>query len=293
MGRATDGLIPGGSTILHYVSPSGVVLYLAGGPLAGTQGFELGAGVEGLGHVNVERVFEKAARGVGERYVGEDYSHGEPDLPIRVSGDTVDEYNRRRDWLRELIPRNRVGWLVGYTNSLGWRILAVRRGSITPAYTRDPAGTNSAVFDVLFVADNPLTRAPDHVPAEWENRTGAAKAAGALSLYPGRELEAWPVFIFTGPGVLHLKYAGNDVELPEVFAGELVRIDTTFGAQTLRAKRPGESGLGRNLWPLMQGQQFANPIPPGEVTRVSFTVSKATRATKLWAMTPRWQEGIV
>jgi len=50
--RAIDGLIPGGSTILHYVSPDGVVLYLAGGALAGTQGFELGSGADGLGGVS-------------------------------------------------------------------------------------------------------------------------------------------------------------------------------------------------------------------------------------------------
>lgn len=292
MGRVTDGLIPGGSTVLHYVSPDGVVLYLAGGPLAGTQGFELGAGPDKLGHVDVESFFEKSARGVGERHVGDDYSHSEIDLPIQVRGNSVDQYNRRRDWLRELMPRDRRGYLCSYTNSLGWRWLTTKRAAIRPALSRDPAGTNSQVFDCLLMAENPLARAADHVPAEWVNRSGAGTTGGQLWLYPGRELEAWPTFIFTGPGRLRLLYAGNDVTLPGVYADEIVRIDTTFGAQTLRAKTAA-GGPGRNLWPLMQGQQFAEPVPAGTVTRVGFSITGASSHTRLWATCPRWQEGLV
>ncbi|MFI2216521.1 hypothetical protein ACH47B_06515 [Rhodococcus sp. NPDC019627] len=292
MSRVADGFIPGGSTILQYVSPDGVVLYLAGGRLAGTQGFELGAGADGHGHVDVEHVFEKSARGLGERHVGDDYSHAEIDLPIKVSGSSVDEYNRRRDWLRELIPRDRFGYLCAYTNALGWRWIPTLRGSLKPALNRDPAGTNSAVFDVLFLAPNPLSRAADHVPPEWRNVTGKSTASGSLNLYPGREIDGWPTFILTGPGALSLKYAGNDVKLPAVLAGEVLRIDTTFGAQTLRTRRL-DGGPGRNLWPLMKGQQFAEPVPAKKVTKVSFQITGASSSTKLWAMVPRWQEGLV
>lgn len=290
--RATDGFIPGGSTVLQYVSPDGVVLYLAGGALAGTQGFELGDGPDKLGHVDVNSVFEKSSRGVGERKIGDDYPHGEIDLPIQVRGNSVDEYNRRRDWLRELMPRDRAGYLCAYTNALGWRWVATKRGAIRPALKRDPAGTNSQVFDCLLIAENPLARSVNDAPREWRNLSGASTAGGSLNLYPGRELEAWPAFIFTGPGALRLKYAGNDVTLPALYAGEILRIDTTFGAQTLRAKTAA-GGPGRNLWPLMKAQQFAEPIPPKVVTRVSFQVTGASSATRLWATVPRWQEGLV
>ncbi|QOV99502.1 hypothetical protein [Rhodococcus pyridinivorans] len=292
--RATDGLIPGGSTILHYVSPDGVVLYLAGGALAGTQGFELGSGADGLGGVaSAEDEWDAAGDGIGEYWLGVSFKHGTLDLPIRVSGTTADEFRRRRDWLRQLMPRERQGWMCAYGSGSGWSWIPVRRGSIKPAYTRDPAGKNSATFDVLLLADIPLSRQMDDRPRDWVNTTGASHTAGSLRLYPGRERHGWPKFVFDGPGELRLVYAGNDVPIPYIEAGEQLQIDTTNGAQILRARRPGQPGLGRNLWPLMRGRQFANPLPPGEVTQVNFTVTRATKSTRLAARVPRWQEGLI
>lgn len=292
--RAVDGLIPGGSSILHYVSPDGIVLYLAGGPLGGTQGFELGRGAAGLGDVSsTEDEWEPAANGKGEHWLGVSYKHGKIDLPIRVSASTAVDYRRRRDWMRQLLPRDRFGYLCAYGSGSGWSWLPVRRGSMVPAYGQDPAGANSAVFDVLLHADNPLARQMDDRPADWANTNGSSTVSGRLRVYPGRELEAWPRFVFDGPGRLHLVYAGNDVELPDVLDGEQVQIDTTNGAQILRARRPGEPGPGRNLWPLMRGQQFAYPVPAGVVTRVAFTITGAGRSTRLAVRVPRWQEGLM
>ncbi len=291
--RARDGFIPGSMTVVYYVSPDGVVLHLSGGVHGGEGGFRLGSGPEGLGHVDVDAIFDPSARGIGEHYLGATFAHGKIDLPIHVYGSTPDEARRRREWLRSLIQRDRMGWLCGYTSASGWRWLPVRRGSIKPAYTRDPAGTNGTTFDVLFIADNPFARAADGDAPEWLNRAGAGAVSGSLSLYAGPEVESWPIFVFTGPGQLRLVYADNDVTLPAVLAGERVQIDTTNGAQTLRARKIGDTGRGRNLWPLMKGQQFVGPIPPAEVTRVSFTVRGASSATRLWATTPRWQEGVL
>lgn len=292
--RPADGLIPGGSTILQYVSPEGVVLQLSGGVDAGAQGYVLGSGPEGLGSVNLSAVWESSAQGLGERYVGGTYGHGSVDLPIRVEGRDVVELRQRRKGIRSLIRRDAPGWLCAYDGAgVGWSVLRVRRGSIKPAYTRDPAGTNSAVFDVLFLADNPLSRAADSVTREWVNGSGRSTVAGSLFLYPGVELESWPAFIFRGPGTLTLDYAGNHTELPEVYADEEVQIDTRYGAQILRARRIGSTEPGRNLWPLMRGKHFVNPIPAGEVTRVAFTVSGASETTRLWGMCAQWQEGLV
>ena len=291
--RPADGLIPGGSTVLVWIAPDGTVLHLAGGLLAGTEGFELGAGADKLGHVDGSDEWDVSPDGVGERWLGVVFGHGTVDLPIRVSGDTAEQFARRRDWLRELMPRDRSGWLAAFGNGFGWRFLQCRRGSLAPAYTRDPAGTNSAVFDVLLLADNPFSRAADHVPAPWVNTTGAATVSGALRLYPGREVAGWPRFVFDGPGILHLSYPGNDITFPEVHAGEQVQIDTRNGAQILRARRLDKPGPGRNLWPLMKGQQFGAPLAPGEVTTIRFDITKASPATRLAASVRQYQEGLM
>ncbi|WP_156042391.1 hypothetical protein [Rhodococcus sp. UNC363MFTsu5.1] len=291
------GLIPGAATIVQYVSPDGVVLTLSGGLMAGIQGFVLGDGPEGLGSAEAKAIFDGAARQIGEDYVDSTYEHGTIDIPIHVFGDTVDEFRRRREWLRTLIPRERQGWLCGYTSATGWRMIATRRGSIKPAYTRDPAGARGATFDVLLYADNPLARAANHVPREWVNITGASTSSGSMGLYPGPEVPAWPAFIFTGPGELHLHYdtveaAPVDVAIPYLEPNEVVQIDTEYGAQSLRAKNR-HTGARRNLWPLMKGQQFHAPVGPNRVTRVAFTVKRASAATRLWATVAQRQEGLL
>lgn len=288
------GLIPGDMTVVYYVSPDGVVLHLSGGATSGAQGFILGRGPDGLGHVDAAALFDKSARMVGEEYVASVFDHGELDLPIYVYGETVEEFHRRRDWLRTLIPRDRQGWICVCT-TLGWRTVAVRRGSIKPAYSRDPAGAKSETFDVLLLTDNPMARAADGAVPEWRNTSGKKDASGSLALYPGPEVHGWPKFIFTGPGQLRLMYDGvdesTDITFPELKAGEWVQIDTEYGMQQLRAR--DAKGNRRNLWPLMKGMMSPSPIRAGEVTKVRFSVTKTSAATRLWATVPRFQEGLL
>lgn len=287
------GFIPGAMTIVWYVSPDGVVLHLSGGRAAGTQGYILGDGPEGLGHAEAAAIFDNAARMVGEEYVATTYTKGSIDLPIHVFGATVEEFHRRRDWLRQLISRDRQGWLCVYT-TLGWRVLAVRRGAIKPSLKRDPAGATGTTLFVLLYADNPLARAADGDTPEWTNESGLI-ASGHRALYPGPEVDGWPKFTFTGPGMLHLRYDGTDgpvdLRFPQLFAGETLKIDTEYGMQILRAR--AANGAERNLWPLMQGSMDPSPIPAGVVTTVKFSVMGGTSATKLWATVPRYQEGLL
>ncbi|WP_064076705.1 phage tail family protein [Prescottella equi] len=288
-----DGLIPGGMTIVYYVSPDGVVIHLSGGTLAGTEGLVLGDGPEGLGHAEAAAIFDDAARMVGEEYVATTYSKGSIDLPIHVFGRTIDEFHHKRDWLRELISRERQGWLCVFT-TLGWRMLAVRRGAIKPSLKRDPAGATGTTLFVLFYADNPLARAADGDVREWENKSGLI-ANGHRALYPGREVDGWPKFTFTGPGLLRLRYDGVDgpvdLKFPVLYAGEVLKIDTEYGMQRLRAQ--AANGTERNLWPLMGGSMEPQPIPAGVVTTVKFSVTGGSSATRLWATVPRCQEGLL
>ncbi|WP_458681956.1 phage tail family protein [Prescottella equi] len=288
-----DGLIPGGMTIVYYVSPDGVVIHLSGGTLAGAEGMVLGDGPDGLGHAEAAAIFDEGARMVGEEYVATTFKKGSIDLPIHVFGDTVEQFHRRRDWLRELICRDRQGWLCVFT-TLGWRSIAVRRGAIKPSLRRDPAGATGTTLFVLFYADNPLARAADGDAPEWVH-PGGIVANGHLALYPGREVNGWPKFTFTGPGTLHIVYDGVDgpVELwfPQLNAGEVLRIDTEHGMQKLEAVGPG--GRRRNLWPLVKGPMDTQPIPAGVVTTVRFSVMAGSTASRLWGTVPRFQEGLL
>ncbi|NKT06127.1 hypothetical protein GS485_17510 [Rhodococcus hoagii] len=92
------------ATIVYFVSPDGVVLHLSGGAGAGAQG-SFSVKALGLGHVEAAAIFDKSARQIGEEYVDSNFDHGELDLPIYVFGNTVEEFHRRRDWLRTLLPR--------------------------------------------------------------------------------------------------------------------------------------------------------------------------------------------
>lgn len=289
----TDGLIPGGMTIVQYVSPDGVVIHLSGGRTAGAQGFVLGDGPEGLGSAEAAAIFDNAARMVGEEYVTTTYAKGSIDLPIHVFGGTVEQFHRRRDWMRELFSRDRQGWLCVFT-TLGWRWIAVRRGAIKPKYTRDPAGVNGETFFILLYADNPLARAADGDVPEWKNQTGLL-ANGHRALYPGREVNGWPKFTLTGPGMFRIVYDGIDgpvvLKIPTLFVGESLNVDTEYGMQRLRAR--ARNGTERNLWELTDGPMNPSPIPAGVVTTVKFSVTGGSAATRFWATVPRFQEGLL
>ncbi|NKT06118.1 hypothetical protein GS485_17465 [Rhodococcus hoagii] len=281
------------ATIVYFVSPDGVVLHLSGGAGAGAQGFVLGEGPEGLGHVEAAAIFDKSARQIGEEYVDSNFDHGELDLPIYVFGNTVEEFHRRRDWLRTLLPRRRQGWIVAGT-SLGLRWIAVRRGSINPPTdpirprTRVQRSTSCCTRIIRWQGlrttphlSGGTRPAPPKPPGRWPSTRAGAGGLAEVRVHR--------------PGVLQLIYTGEagatDLTFPELKTGETLMVDTEYGMQELEAR--DAKGARRNLWPLMKLARSPSPIPAGEVTIVRFSISKASAKTKLWGTVPQFQEGLL
>ncbi|OZF09810.1 hypothetical protein CH300_00065 [Rhodococcus sp. 15-1154-1] len=278
-------------TIIQYVSPEGIVIPLSGHGVIGEPGIWIGNGPDGLGHIDVSALFDAAAMDEGEDYVGGVVDHAEIDLPLHILGTSNADFQRRKEWFKSLFPRDRQGWLCGFTTSTGWRMIAVRRGSFKPAYGSDPAIAKGATYDTMFIADRPHARTKDDED-EWVNTTGAG--TGVLYLYPGPEMPGWPKFVFTGPGRLRLVYAGMDVTIPATIGpGREIFIDTDERKQTLRERAADSADRGRTLWGLMKAQHFPNPIPPKEVTRVQFKITGASSQTRLWATVSQRHEGLV
>ncbi|WP_047888536.1 hypothetical protein [Rhodococcus sp. ARP2] len=281
-------LIAGNSTIVYYVAPDGTVFFLSGGADAGTQGMWLGQGPEGLGDIEVAAIFDAAARDEGEDYVGSRIDHGQIDIPVHILGNTVDHARLLAKWFKSKVRRETQGYLCIYTNVQGWRSVAVRRGSMTPAIGFDPAITRGCTYDVMLLVDRPHARTADST-AKWSNSTLAGK--GDLYLHPSDEVDGWPKFIFTGPGELRLMYADMDVTIPAAIVGEEILIDTDQVRPTLRATTI--NGVKRNLWPLMRGKHFPNPCPADEVTRVKFEVKGGNANTALWGTLAQRHEGLL
>lgn len=284
-------LIHGDATIVQYVAPSGQVVPLSGNVEIGVPGVWLGAGPQGLGHVDVKSLWDAGAMDEGEDYIGGVIDHAEIDIPLHILGTSNSDFQRRKEWFKSLLLRDRQGWLCVYQNALGWRSVAVRRGSFKPAYGTDPAVARGATFDTILLVDKPHARTADDTD-EWTNETGAT--TGSLYLYPGDEADGWPKFIFTGPGKLRLIYAGMDIDaIPEIGPGREIFIETDMRIQTIRERAAQSSDRGLNLWRQMKGQHFPNAILAGEVTRIRFEVTGASAATKLWATVPQRHEGLV
>lgn len=284
------GFLPADQTLVRYISPTGQVLHLSGRPEAGREGVWLGQGPEGLGHVEVQAIFEAAARQLGERYVGERVDHGEIDLPLHILGDSADDFRRRRDWVESVITRFQPGWLVAYTPATGWKWIAVRKLSMKPAYTNDPGPKRGATFDLLLIAESPFAREPDATD-EWINTSGSNR--GQLHLYPGPgEWVAWPQFILRGPGRFRLRWSGNDVTFPAIGWDEWALVNSDEARPTIRGIN--DRGETRNLWPLMPpGSKIPYPIQPGAVTRVDIQVTGGVAQTSAWATVAVTREGLV
>jgi hypothetical protein len=254
---------------------------------------ELGAwiaqgNVEGFDEVPFEDVFDSAAREFGEEWIGMTLKHSEISMPIFILGNSPDDFRRRREHFKRLIPKNRLSWLCVYSNATGWHWVGVRRGSLKATLPFDPRITRGAEFDLVLLVERPLARVADHV-REWTNPLGTGQ--GSLPLYPGPEWEAWPRFVFAGPGALRLQFAGNDVTHPPIKAGQQMLINTDEARPTIRVRNP--DGTEENMWPLMKGQKYLAPIPAGEVTRIDITVTGPGPDTALLGACTQEVEGLL
>ena len=265
-------------TIVWYVSPDGVVVPLSGGPDAGKYDIWLGHEPTNLGHVEVKALFDAAARQWGEEYIGETVDHAELELPmfILINPDTgINGLRLRREWFKRLVERRRVGWLAIFTNATGWRWVAVRRGFIKPAIQSDPAANGGLELDVMLIVEQPLARVADSHDS-WKNDQLTGK--GSLLLDPGPEYHSWPQFTFRGPGVVRVRFNGNDVTHPKILADETMLINTDEARPTVRAIR--DNGEKRNLLPLIKGAKYLNPIEADTPTRIDFEVTGGNTKTE-------------
>lgn len=275
-------------TIVELISWRGERVRLSGAKPGTALGAWLNSsGPEGLGSVEIEAIFDAAARQWGETKVGETMNHGEIDLPIFILGDSPDDFRRRREQFASMLRRDRLGWLAIYTNATGWRWVGVKLGDFKPLVPYDPRITSAAKFEMMLIAEAPLARSADYADS-WTNtaRTGR----GSVAVYPGPEWEAWPQFVIQGPGIVTLSYPGNKVtHVPgqAIKAGEQVLVNTDEARPTIR------SSAGRNLWPLMKGQKYRKPVPPGEVTTVQIEVTGGSAATAVYARCPWRHEGML
>lgn len=272
-------------TIVELISPHGERVRLSGAK----GGDELGAwldvsGPDGLGHVDIDDIFDAAARQWGETKVGETMNHAELDLPLFILGSSPDDFRRRREHFKTIVRRHELGWLATYSNAVGWRWVGVKLGELKPLVPFDPRITRGAKFEMTLIVEAPLAREADYADS-WDNETGTGK--GSLSLYPGPEWDAWPQFVIQGPGEVTLSYAGNKIIHPAANAGEQILVNTDEARPTVR------SSTGRNLWPLMKGQKYRKPIPAGKVTTVQIEVKGGSRETQVYARCAWRHEGLL
>lgn len=277
-------------TIVWYVSPDGVVIPLSGGPDAGRYQVWLGHEPENLGHVEVKALFDAAARQWGEEYIGETVDHAELELPMFILQDEtgIDGLRVRREWFKRLVERKRVGWLAIYTNVTGWRWVAVRRGFIKPSIGSDPAANGGLELDVMLIVEQPLARVADSTD-DWKN--DQLTGSGSLMLNAGPEYESWPQFTFRGPGVLRVRYAGNDITHPAILADETLLINTDEARPTVRAIR--DNGTKRNLLPLLKGAKYRTPLPVGVPTRVDLDLTGGNANSQVYGSAAIRIEGLL
>lgn len=285
MARST--FIPRGDTIVHWVSPDGKHLPI-NGPSA--RDYIMGEGPEGLAGVEVEYLFEAAARQHGETYTGYTMDHNEIDFVLHVLADSSDELRRRMAYLETQFERFRTGWLMTYSVTNGWRWVSARRSKLSPIVERDPGRRHEVTYEVVLVVEAPLAREADD-SAYWVNESGSSK--GQIALWPGdSEWHAWPQFILRGPGIFRLRWGGNDVEFPRINSDEWVLVNTDEARPTIRCRN--DQGQERNLWPEMNpGQRIPYPIRGGQVTRVDISVLSGNTSSSVWGQVAVQHEGLV
>lgn len=282
-----SGLIRDGATIVRWMSADGVQTELHG-PHA-TQ-FVMGEGPEGLAGVEVDNLFEAAARQHGETWIGYTMDHQEIDFPLHVLAADSEQLRHRREFIESQFDRFRHGWLLSYSTVKGWRWVAARMGRMTPIVERDPGGRSEVTYEVVLLVESPLAREADS-SAVWTNTSGSGR--GQLHLFAGRsEWPSWAQFVLRGPGRFRLRWAGNDVTFPLIRADEWVLVNSDEARPTLRAR--DAQGRERNIWPEMPpGTRIPNPVMGRQVERVDITVTGGSRQSSAWGTVAVQHEGLV
>ena len=281
------GFIRTGETVVRWMSPNGVQTEIHG-PAA--KQFVMGEGPEGLAGIEVDNIFEAAARQHGETWVGYTLDHSEIDFPLHVLADSQDHLRALRARIEAQFERFRNGWLLTYSVASGWRWVAARMSRMEPIIEHDPGRRHEVTYEIVLVVESPLAREADS-SAVWTNTNRSGR--GQVHLFAGRsEWPAWAQFVIRGPGRFRLRWAGNDVEFPLIRADEWVLVNSDESRPTLRARN--SAGVERNLWPEMPpGTRIPYPILSRQVERVDITVTGGTVQSSVLGVVPVQHEGLV
>lgn len=279
------GLIESGETVIHWVSPTGRVLALAG---PGRGDVWIGEGLDGAA-LPLDHIFESAAREHGERVAGVRVDHAEYDFPLHVKASGPEELRLRCAETEALFERFRPGWLATYSSSRGWRWVQARRGRMSLVTELDPHRGRHAAYEMTLIVESPLAREADRTDV-WQNVAGSGR--GQIHLYPGPgEWVSWAQFEVRGPGRVRLRWCGNDVTLPALRADEWLLLNSDSARPTIVAR--GADGRERNLWPeLPPGQRIPYPLALREVSRVDISVTGGSSETYVRGRCRVFHEGV-
>lgn len=231
---------------------------------------------------------EKAARRPGRRYRGSSFGARKLDLKIGV-GDRLDKPSQRIGWQwRELdaafwasVSPEHLSRFYVVTETGGYRWVDCRLDEAPdPGMAKDPARDGLDLYDLTLTADSPwwqgfpetATFTPDAsasrayygpYPLDY---SASSTLAGTTVRNPG-DLEAWPVWFLTGPGVWTAGVGTHRTVFPLMAAGEQRIVDTDPMVLT------NVDGTGQNRWPSMGVHDFTQAVAPGGQADLSVSVA--------------------
>lgn len=244
--------------------------------LRGEQGVWLGEGLAGLHLPTFKQQEEKSARRPGRRYRGTSYDARKLDLKLHV-GD-IDSERIGWQW-RELddafwasVSPEYLSRFYVVTETGGYRWVDCRLDAVPdPAYGENPAKFGHATYQPTLTADSPwwqgfpetATFTPDAsasrayygpYPLDY---SASSTLTGTTVRNPG-DLEAWPVWFLTGPGVWTVGVGTHRTVFPLMASGEQRIVDTDPMILT------NVDGTGQNRWPSMGVHDFTQAVAPGQ-----------------------------
>lgn len=273
-----------------YIGLSGRVWHLSGLRM-GEEGVTLGTDPGGLLFPPVDLLWNEGARQDGASYLDSVYPKRELDLVAQI-GDAGDprRYPYIFDaWMRDWSTKQR-GHLGIWTNEFGWRWLRVRRGAApTPLFGKDPRLTGVCDFSMLVIADDPFFTSFE-AKGLWKNTSGANW--GSYRIRNAADQHAWPRFYMPGPGRYEVQdgEGGPMIPVPELKAGETLKIDTHPRRPTARVYSASEGENGRNVWALLKGKFWRTPYEPWSSTEINCSVTGGNTASQVYCLAaPRFE----
>lgn len=247
--------------------------FVLSGKGKGDLGVELAGAVAGLDRGAVEYRYDAGANTPGSRLTSQVAGRREMPAAINILGDTSHELARNKQRWEQNHPDKRPGRLWVLSEFSAPKYLEVFKSEVAGTATLDKDPFIRNVYEDWewgWTSDHPYFFGYEEV-RELEPQGGGKFSESFFN--DSTAPQVYPKLVLYGPGRFEIDagYGREPILLPDLAAGQMMRVNYDATEKTLLRQPIDGSGPVTNIWPLLRGQRPRMSFDPQSHTTVTVT----------------------